>query len=99
MASPQPAKAFAGAKGVVEFSTDGLKLNTTGGWKEMRLSVLGKREPAAAALAGQWADRPLEAPSTRMAICAIAPCGHIGASWERLAKDAAGEWVGKQGSN
>lgn len=86
LASPEPRKAFAAAPGVVEFSTDGLKLNTTRGWKEIRLSVLGKREPAAAALAEQWEDRPLEAPAMRMAICAIAPCGRIGASWERLAK-------------
>ena len=28
----------------------------------------------------------LEASTVRMAVCAIAPCGHIGASWERLAK-------------
>ena len=85
-ASPEPAKAFAAAKGVVEFSTDGLKLNTVSGWKEMRLSVLGKREPVAAAAAAQWEDRPLKAPTTRMAVCAIAPCGHVGASWERLAR-------------
>jgi hypothetical protein len=84
--SPEPAKAFAAAAGAVEFSTDGLKLNTTGGWREMRLSVLGKREPAAAAPADQWEDRPLEAPAVRVAICAIAPCGHVGAAWERLAK-------------
>jgi hypothetical protein len=84
--SPEPQKAFAKAKGVVEFSTDGLKLNTTTGWKEMRLSVMGKREPANAAPADQWHDRPLEAPTTRIAICAIAPCEEIGASWERLSE-------------
>lgn len=84
--SPEPAKAFAAAKGVVEFSTDGLKLNTVDGWREIRLSVLGKRNPVAAAVAAQWEDRPLEAPTIRMAICAIAPCNRIGASWERLAK-------------
>ena len=84
--SPEPAKLFAAAKGVVEFSTDGLKLNTVEGWREIRLSVMGKREPVAAAAAAQWAERTLETPSARMAVCAIAPCGHIGASWERLAK-------------
>ena len=80
-----PRQTFMKAKGVVEFSTDGLKLNTVEGWREMRLSVLGKREPVAAATAGQWDDRPLEAPTTRMAICAIAPCAIIGDSWKRLA--------------
>lgn len=84
--SPEPGKAFAAGKGVIEFSTDGLKINTVGGWREMRLSVLSRREAALPALPSQWDDRPLEAPTVRMAVCGIAPCGRIGASWERLAK-------------
>lgn len=84
--SPEPQRAFAAAKGIVEFSTDGLKLNTVDGWREIRLSVMGKREPSAAALPPQWEDRPLEVPSVRMAVCAIAPCNLIGASWTRLRK-------------
>ncbi len=84
--SPEPAKAFSAAKGVVEFSTDGLKLNTTGGWREIRLSVMSKREPALPATPDQWDQRPLEAPTARLAVCAIAPCGRIGASWERMAE-------------
>ena len=84
--SPQPQKTFSAAKGVVEFSTDGITINTPDGWREMRLSVLSKRTPGLPATAVQWADRPLDAPTTRMAVCAIAPCGHIGASWERLCK-------------
>ena len=87
--SPEPAKSFAAAKGVVEFSTDGLKVNTVGGWREMRLSVMSKREPALPAPPQRWDDRPLNAPAARLAVCAIAPCGHIGASWERLAKTLA----------
>jgi hypothetical protein len=84
--SPEPQKAFSAAKGVVEFSTDGLKVNTVGGWRDIRLSVMSKREPVAPAPPQQWNDRPLDPPTVRMAICAIAPCGHIGASWERLCK-------------
>jgi hypothetical protein len=84
--SPQPQKAFAAARGVVEFSTDGLKINTVGGWREIRQSVLSKRTPALPAAPGQWDDRKLEAPAVRMAICAIAPCTQIGASWQRLAR-------------
>ncbi len=81
-----PQQAFAAAQGVVEFSTDGLKINTLQGWREMRLSVMSKREPALPATAQQWDQRPLPAPTARLAVCAIAPCGHIGASWQRLAK-------------
>jgi hypothetical protein len=84
--SPALGKAFSAGTGVVEFSTDGVKLNTVGGWREMRLSVMSKREAGQPAPPAQWADRPLNDPSVRIAICAIAPCGHIGASWQRLAK-------------
>lgn len=84
--SPAPQKAFAAAPGVVEFSTDGLKINTVDGWREIRQSVLSKREPALPAAPSQWEDRVLEAPTVRMAICAIAPCEKIGAGWQRLAK-------------
>lgn len=84
--SPEPRKAFAAALGVVEFSTDGLKVNTVDGWREIRQSVLSKRKPASPATPSQWDDRTLEVPTVRMAICAIAPCGHIGAGWARLAR-------------
>jgi hypothetical protein len=84
--SPEPQKAFSGAKGVVEVSTDGLHINTVDGWREIRMSVISKREPVAPAAPQEWDDRPLDPPAVRMAVCAIAPCGHIGASWERLSK-------------
>lgn len=84
--SPEPAQAFEAAEGVVEFSTDGLKINTMGGWREIRQSVLSKRVAALPAKADQWDDRPLEPPTVRFATCAIAACGRIGAGWERMTK-------------
>ena len=84
--TPEPQKAFAAGKGVIEFSTDGLKINTVGGWREIRQSVISKRIPGQPTTPEKWDDRPLEAPTVRIATCGIAPCGHIGASWERLAK-------------
>jgi hypothetical protein len=84
--SPEPQKAFAAALGVVEFSTDGLKINTVNGWREIRLSVMSKREPVASVASEDWNDRVLNPPTARMAVCAIASCGLIGASWERLCK-------------
>ena len=83
--SPEPKKAFEAAEGEVEFSTDGLKINTVDGWREIRQSVMSKRRPALPATAEQWEDRPLEAPTVRMAVCAVALCEKIGASWRRLA--------------
>jgi hypothetical protein len=84
--SPQLKKTFDAAEGVVEFSTDGLKVNTVDGWREIRQSVISKRTAARAVPAHQWDQRPLEAPSVRLAVCAIAGCDLIGASWKRLAQ-------------
>jgi hypothetical protein len=84
--SPEPKKNFDAAKGVVEFSTDGLKINTVDGWREIRQSVMSKRTPALPVPADQWNDRPLEPPTVRLAVCGIAHCNIIGASWERLVK-------------
>lgn len=82
--TPALKKAFDAADGVVEFSTDGLKINTTEGWREIRQSVISKRTPASAATPTEWDQRVLEAPSVRVAVCGIAHCELIGASWERL---------------
>ena len=83
----QPQEKFAKAKGKIEFSTDGTMVNTMDGWREIRLSVLGKREAGASADAVDWEDRLLEEPSSRIAICAIAACDLIGESWKALAKN------------
>lgn len=82
--SPEPKKAFDAAKGVVEFSTDGLSVNTVNGWREIRQSVISKREPALTAKPAQWDKRVLEPPTVRLAVCGIANCNLIGASWARL---------------
>lgn len=84
--SLEPKKSFDAAAGVVEFSTDGLKINTVDGWREIRQSVISKRTPALPVAADQWNQRPLETPSVRLAVCGIAHCNVIGASWERLVK-------------
>jgi hypothetical protein len=81
---------MAKAKGEMEFSTDGVKINTTQGWMEMRLNVLAKRESAAPAQPAQWNDRVLPEPSARLAWCAIAPCQKVGASWTKMFKHAGG---------
>ena len=84
--SPEPAGAFARAAGRAEFSTDGVTVNTVGGWREMRLSVLARREPAAACRPQDWAGRPLNEPTARLASCMIADADHVGAGWGRLSK-------------
>ena len=86
-ADQAPRQVLRQAKGALEFSTDGLKINSTRGWCEMRLSVLDKREAGAAATPQQWADRPpLPEPTVRLAWCQIAPCQLIGARWAAMFK-------------
>lgn len=82
--SPEPAAAMARAGGDAEFYTDGVKVNTTGGWREMRLSVFAKREAGTPATPGQWKDRVLPEPAARVASCAIAPSHCVGSSWRRM---------------
>lgn len=79
-----PVQAFTRASGQAEFYTDGVKINTTGGWREMRLSVLAKRPAALPATPAQWKNRVLEEPTARIALCAIAPSHVVGSSWKRL---------------
>jgi hypothetical protein len=82
--SPAPKEAFDSAQGAVEFSTDGLKVNTVDGWREIRQSVISKRTAALPVPAEQWDQRRLEEPTVRLATCAIAPCNVIGSGWARL---------------
>lgn len=77
------ARAFAAAPGDPEFYSDGLKVNTTGGWREMRLNLLQKRERASPAAPGRWKDRVLPEASVRLASCAIADSRLTGAMWQR----------------
>ncbi len=84
--SPEPVKAFEKAAGQAEFSSDGVKINTTGGWREMRLSVLARREPTTPCEPWKWDRRVLNDPTVRISICRLADADHVGASWSRLSR-------------
>lgn len=84
--APQPVEAFAKARGRAEFSSDGVKINTVNGWREMRLSIAAKREPALPCLPQNWHQRVLNEPTVRLADCRIANCQRVGASWQRLSR-------------
>jgi hypothetical protein len=84
--APEPVETLAQAKGDHEFYTDGTSVNTTGGWREMRLSLLARREPGTPCQPQDWDERVLPAPTARLAICAIADCDRVGASWTGLAR-------------
>jgi len=72
------------APGQWEFSSDGTSVNTTDGWREIRLSVLNKRQSAPPATPQQWDQRVLPEPGARLAFCQIADSRLIGARWRRM---------------
>jgi hypothetical protein len=84
--SPQPVQRFTQASGQVEFSTDGLKINTVDGWREMRISVWAKREACRPCNPQQWDQRVLNEPGARLATCAIARSNVIGSQWQRFTR-------------
>jgi hypothetical protein len=80
----------AGAKyretpGNVEFETDGTCVNTTQGWKEMRVGVFAKRPLGEPAKPEEWKTRKLPAPSARVAFAAIEDSESFAARWPVVA--------------
>ena len=84
--SDEPARAIKEARGHIEFSSDGVKINTTDSWREMRLSTIARRAPALPCDADKWDRRVLNQPTARVSICAIADAETVGASWERMSR-------------
>jgi len=85
-AAPQPVQQMAQAEGELEFYSDGVQVNTVGGWREMRISVFAKRMPTGPAEPAQWEERVLEKPAVRVAWAAIAASNVVGSSWQAMLK-------------
>ena len=78
---------FRAAGGDVEFQTDGTCVNTTGGWREMRLSIFAKRQRGRPARGpGDWEQRDLPAPGARVIQAAIRAGDQLGPGWRRQAR-------------
>ena len=80
--SDAPAKAFAKGKGDVEFYTDGVTVNTTQGWRDLRVSVFDKRQAGEPATPQDWAKRVLPPPTVRVAWASMAACEQQGIAWK-----------------
>ncbi|HET6580081.1 MAG TPA: hypothetical protein VFG66_17300 [Gemmatimonadales bacterium] len=83
---PEAGEAFRRATGEVEFQTDGTGVNTTGGWREMRLSIFAKRgrgKPVSGR--DDWEQRGLPAPHVRVIQAGIRTGDQLGPSWRRMA--------------
>jgi hypothetical protein len=75
---PAAAAAFRAAGGDVEFQTDGTAVNTTGGWRELRLSIFAKRGRAGP-------DGRLPAPHARVLAAGVVGSDRLGPQWRRMA--------------
>lgn len=84
-ASNAPAEAFAKGAGETEFYTDGVTVNTTEGWRDLRLNVFDKREAGDPATPADWADRVLPPPTVRIAWASMAACEQQGIAWKNQA--------------
>jgi hypothetical protein len=83
---PGAGAAFRRATGDVEFQTDGTCVNTTGGWREMRLSIFAKRKRGKPASGrGDWEQRGLPAPHARVIQAGIRTSDQLGPGWRRMA--------------
>ncbi len=84
--SDRPGELFKRGKGEQEFYTDGVTVNTTEGWRDLRLNVMDKRESALPATVDQWKDRVLPEPSVRIAWASLAACEQQGVAWKRMGR-------------
>lgn len=83
---PKASEGFRGADGDVEFQTDGTCVNTTEGWREMRLSIFAKRRRGKPTQGRRdWQQRNLPAPQVRVIQAAIRTGDQLGPSWRRMA--------------
>jgi hypothetical protein len=82
---PAAGRPFRQARGEVEFTTDGTCVNTTGGWREMRLAVFAKRFPGEPANPNQWDQRELPKPTARCAVARIESADDFAARWPVIA--------------
>jgi len=78
----QATEPIAQADGDLEWSTDGAKVNTTEGWREIRGLLACKRERGEPAGVAQWQARPLPQPHVKLAWAAIATSDQVGAQWQ-----------------
>lgn len=84
--SAEVADEFAAAAGEVEFETDATKVNTTDGWRDVKIGIFAKRPAGESAGVEQWADRDLPKPTARFAFAQIEECGSFGVRWPEVAK-------------
>lgn len=84
--APQVPAAFRQAAGDVEFTTDGTSVNTTAGWRELKVAIFSKRERGGSATIHDWERRRLPAPRGRVMFAAIQKSNRFGRRWKAWAR-------------
>jgi hypothetical protein len=82
---PAAVAAFRQARGDAEFATDGTSVNTTQGWREMRVGVFAKRPRGRAQTVARWEERQLPAPAARVAFAGLRRADSFGGQWRHWA--------------
>lgn len=83
------AAAFTRAAGVIEFQVDAAKVNTTQGWRDMKIGIFARRPPGEPATSTEWATRALPRPTVRVAFAAIESIETFAPRW--------GDWAQRLG--
>lgn len=65
------AEAFARAGGDPELQIDAGKINTTDGWRDVKVAVFDRREPGEPITPARWDQRDLPPPSVRSVVAAV----------------------------
>jgi hypothetical protein len=69
------AERFAAAEGVLEAQIDAGKVNTLGGWRDIKLAVFCRRTLGESATPAQWSERDLPTPTIRTVVANIEEAG------------------------
>jgi len=83
--SPAAHAKYRHATGEIEFFTDGTCVNTTNGWREMRIGLFAKRPLGEPALPEEWGQRELPPTQVRYVFAAIEPSETFAARWPAVA--------------
>jgi len=88
-------QAFQRAAGEVEFTTDAGKVNTReGGWKDLKIAVISKRQAGEPTTPDQWKKQRLPAATIVLAFAMIATAKEFRTSWRLRLRRLGVKWLG-----
>ena len=83
---PEAVREFREEQGEIEFTTDGTSVNTTEGWREIKVGIFSKRDLGDPATPQEWDSRTLPTPKVRVAFAAIEKSDQFGRRWKAWRK-------------